>query len=459
MDEFRQFVEEVKEKADLLQVIQESGEYVFETAKRGKWIYCKHPNSLAVDIDWQQYTWFSKPGGAGHDFETGDVFDWLKHYRSMDFWDAAVYLAQKYGVRVPELKHSEPSEAAKSYQARGEAYVLVHQWLVKQLWRSPEALDYCRRTDGGRAWADETICHKVTAQEALAGSVPLGTDMGDARLSLQDASRTLARPTGSPYQFTAATMERARAVAAHSGPSVETAVSTIVARGAGLGFSPGTAEATTELRGWLEMNGADLKAPATVAIIGLQGDVAAWCREHAIQAQSNWLEKSRIYGLVEFPRLIYTHFGRGGKPVYFTARNLRWVDGKGQTHGSAPTLIGEPDKSRKSWNPPEQLVGKRMPYFNWLFHKNADEVVIVEGQADAITLGEWGIPAIGLNGLAAGPEVAAIVREIRKRFLALDQDAAGQAAMMKVAEAFGPKVRIVQWAVPLQFSEVEDAEA
>jgi len=419
MDEFRAFIEEVKDRADLLREIEAGGEYVFETGKRGKYVYCKHPDSLAVDVDWHQYTWFAKPGGPGHEYETGDVFDWLQRYRSMDFWDAATYLAQKYGVRIPELKHSEPSEAAKSYQARGELYTLVHQWLLKQLWGTPAALDYCRRADGGRAWSDETICHKVTAQEALA--------------------------TGNPYQFAPATMEKAHTVAA------ETAANMIVARGAGIGYCPGTAEALAELRGWLETNGADLKVPAAVAIVGLQGDVAAWCRDHAIEAQSNWLEKSRIWGLVEFPRLIYTHFGRGGKPVYFSARNLKWA-GEGK-------LIGEPEKDKKSYNPPKSLVGDRMLYFNWLFHKKAEEVVIVEGQADAITLGEWGIPAIGLNGLGAGPEVVAITRDFPKRFLALDQDAAGQAAMIKVAEAFGPKVRLVQWAVPFQFSEVDDGEA
>lgn len=105
MDEFRGFIEEVKDKADLLQVIEESGaEYAFETARRGKYLYGKVHDSLAVDTVWQQYTWFSKAGEGGHQFETGDVFDWLKRYRHMEFWDAAVYLAQKCGIRVPELR-------------------------------------------------------------------------------------------------------------------------------------------------------------------------------------------------------------------------------------------------------------------------------------------------------------------------------------------------------------------
>jgi hypothetical protein len=34
---------------------------------------------------------------------------------------------------------------------------------------------------------------------------------------------------------------------------------------------------------------------------------------------------------------------------------------------------------------------------------------------------------------------------VRKRFLALDEDKAGRAAMMEVAQIFGPKVRLVNW--------------
>lgn len=423
MDDFRTFIEEVKDKADLLQVIGEDG-YAFETGKRGRYVYCKHPDSLVVDVNWQQYTWFAHPGEHGHLYEIGDVFDWLQRYRHMEFWDAAVYLAQKYGLRVPELRsEGSSSERARSYQVRADAYGVVHQWLMKQLWATPAALDYCRRAEGGRAWSDETICHRVTAEDALV--------------------------TGNPYKFGQETMAAAHAV------DLARAKSTVVAKGAGLGFAPGTSEGTDELRGLLQASGVDLGAPEAVAMVGLKGKILEWAQAHGIEPQDNWMEHSRIYGLVEMPRLIYPHFGRGGKVLYFSARNLVWQgpidsrrgadDARGTLTRPASRLVSEPDKKKKSYNPPKSLVGDRMWYFNWLFHRQAAEVVIVEGQADAITLGEWGIAAIGLNGLSAGPELAALIRDVKKRFLALDQDAPGQAAMMEVAQIFGPKIRLVKW--------------
>jgi hypothetical protein len=401
MDDFRRCVEEVKEKADLLQVMEESGaEFAFERGRRGKYIYCKAHPALAIDETRGTYTWFSHAGTSGHEFETGDVFDWLERRRGMDFWAALTHLADRYGVKTPDTRTEDQGQRAKAYQARGELYTLAHEWLVKQLWSTPAALDYCRRVDGGRAWLDETICHRVTAEKAQA--------------------------PGGPYIFQTETLARAK----------DAAATTVVAEGAGLGFSPGTREAAKDLQSLLETNGVDLRAPAAVAIIGMEHGVRAWAEGRGIDPQSNWLEHDRIYGLVDFPRLIYPHVGRGGKPVYFSARNLKW-DGD--------RLIGETDKKRKAYNPPEALVGERMLYFNWLFHKRVPEVVMVEGQADAITLGEWGIPAIALNGISAGPELVAIVRDVRKRFLALDADRAGQAAMLELGQVLGPTVRMMNW--------------
>ena len=415
MDDFRSFIEEVKDKADLLQMIEETGaEYAFDTTRRGKYFYGKKHDSLAVDSEWQQYTWFSKNGEGGHQWETGDVFDWVMRYRSMDFWAAAVFLADRYGIRVPDLK-GETSERAKSFQTRGDLYSVVHEWLVKQLWASPAALDYCRRANGGRAWADETICYKVTFNEAFEIDSP------------------------NPYKFSEATMSVVVKPA-------EKSKTMIIARGAGLGFAPGTSEGAEELKALLQVYGFDIEAPEAVAIIGMRSGVQKWLRDRNIEGQGNWLEQNRIYGLVDFPRLIYPHFGRGGKPVYFSARSLKWERGKGEIASPGARndrLIGDPEK--KSYNPPKALMGERMWYFNWLFHKKAEEVVIVEGQADAITLGEWGLPAIALNGLGADQGLADVIKDIRKRFLALDADKAGQAAMMEVAQIFGPKIRLVRW--------------
>lgn len=374
--EFRRFIEELKDKADLVTIIEETGgEFGIEHQRRGKYVYGRQHDSLAVDLQAQIYTWFSKAGTGGHQFETGDVFDWLERYRNMEFWEAAKYLAGKYGVKIPENSRDggpDNKVAANAYKAKGELFGIAQAWFEKQLWASNAALNYVK----GRGWFDETIRSKTKSEDGQ----------------------------------TAAT------------------------KGAGLGFSAGTKEAKKDLIGELQLYGVDLKAPETVAIIGLEGGVTDWAKEKKIEAQSNWLDKDRIYGLADFPRLIYPHIGRG-KVIYFSGRNLKRKGKK---------LVGE-DGKMKSYNPPVSLVGERMLYFNWLYHKNVAQVVIVEGQADAITLGQWGQASIALNGLAADQRLAEITRNVKRRFLALDTDEKGREAIHAIGQILGPLTRIVDW--------------
>lgn len=150
--DFEKFIQEIKDKADLVEVIERTSEYRF--AKRvGRYTKCSKPDSLMVDNDWGVYTWFAKSGEAGHQFETGDVFHWLERYNSMGFWDAALYLAQMYNVRVPEKTRQVDPEKAKAQKTRQETWEIACQWFERQLWASPAALDYCHR----RGWTDETI--------------------------------------------------------------------------------------------------------------------------------------------------------------------------------------------------------------------------------------------------------------------------------------------------------------
>jgi len=378
--DFRSFVEELKARADLGEIIESTGgEYALEHQRRGKYVYGRQHDSLAVDVNAQIYTWFSKAGASGHQFETGDVFDWLERYQGLDFWEAAKYLAQKLNVELPSNSRESSQAArasAKAYKARGELYGIAQQFFEKQLWNTPAALAYVR----GRGWTDETIRSQTTIES--------------------EENRNAATKVG-----------------------------------AGLGFSGGSAKARKELIGELQLNGVDLRAPETVAVVGLDGGVKEWAKEREIEAQQNWLKKNRIYGLVDFPRLIYPHRGRGRKIVYFSGRNLA-------KKGKA--LVGESGRM-KSYNPPVSLVGARMLYFNWLFHKNVEQVVIVEGQADAVTLGQWGQAAIALSGLAADQRLAEVTRKVKRRFLALDADEKGREAVISIGQVLGPLTRIVDW--------------
>jgi len=52
-------------------------------------------------------------------------------------------------------------------------------------------------------------------------------------------------------------------------------------------------------------------------------------------------------------------------------------------------LSGRSIEGKKHYNPPRDLIGEKQPYFNHGYANDAGQVVVVEGQADAITFGEW----------------------------------------------------------------------
>jgi DNA primase len=154
--EFEKFVEELKTKAELIDVIEATSEYRFDTRRVGRFIKCTHPDSFMVDPDWGIYTMFAKAGSGGQQFETGDVFHWLERYAHMSFWEAALWLAQRYGVKVPEQVRKVDPQKEKQQRCRLEIYELASTWFETELWKSPAALEYCH----GRGWTDETI-HKA----------------------------------------------------------------------------------------------------------------------------------------------------------------------------------------------------------------------------------------------------------------------------------------------------------
>lgn len=229
-----------------------------------------------------------------------------------------------------------------------------------------------------------------------------------------------------------------------------------------LGFSGfATPAELKEMRETLAMNNIGLDSPAAVAVMGFRGNVAElkdkWERELELtDAISNEdVTNGYIPGFMSKPRLIYPHV-YFEKIVYMSSRNLvKTEDGR---------LISEPDKKKKSYNPRRELVGERQPYFAWNYRADAPHVAIVEGQADAITLAQWGFNPFALVGTSLSDYWGRELRERHEtRYFGTDNDQAGQNAVRgkngdwPIAEQIGALAQIVNWPKADRDGELKDA--
>jgi hypothetical protein len=96
--------------------------------------------------------------------------------------------------------------------------------------------------------------------------------------------------------------------------------------------------------------------------------------------------------------LVYIHMEQGGL-TYFSGRSI---------------------EGKKHYNPPRDIIGERHPYYYHLYNPQAEQVVIVEGQADAITFAEWGIAAVAIGGMQAADELLNRLKAHPRLFVALD---------------------------------------
>jgi DNA primase len=88
--------------------------------------------------------------------------------------------------------------------------------------------------------------------------------------------------------------------------------------------------------------------------------------------------------------------------------------------GRLTYLSGRSIEGKKHYNPPREIIGERQPYYNHLYSPQAEQVVIVEGQADAITFTEWGIAAVAINGMQAADDLLKRLKAHPRLFVALD---------------------------------------
>ncbi len=212
-----------------------------------------------------------------------------------------------------------------------------------------------------------------------------------------------------------------------------------------------------DMSGELDLFGIDKRSLEAVAVLGLQDEISKWADERGVRGEEDfnaeWIEKGRIHGLMDTPGLIYAHRYRGGVN-YLSRRQLPGHD-----------RIG--NKEWKSYNPPRLLAGPKQVYFNHM-HRTDRPLIVVEGQGDAITWGQWGYGAVALCGLMGetknlAPEDAERTRKLAgylmkhsQVYLALDEDEAGQESMRAAGRLLGPKVQIVR--MDMTWTR-EDAEA
>ena len=190
-----------------------------------------------------------------------------------------------------------------------------------------------------------------------------------------------------------------------------------------------------EMSDAIVLSGGDPRSVAGATIVGFNGDVKRWLHEHDLDEKSEWIEQGFVPSFVASDVLVYPHF-QYGHCIYFSGRRIKpyFVDGK---------LV-------KSKNPSKILVGDKKLYFNWEVSPTSKQLIIVEGQADAVTIGQWGYPAVALGGVYLDDRLLKSlgVGDERKEidyYLAMDSDAPGAKAVSKVADLFGPMVRLITW--------------
>jgi len=105
--------------------------------------------------------------------------------------------------------------------------------------------------------------------------------------------------------------------------------------------------------------------------------------------------------------------------------------------GRLAYLSGRSIEGKKHYNPPREILGERRPYYNHLYSADAERVVLVEGQADAITFGEWGVPALAIAGMHVSDELLTALRQHRRVFVALDNTLEAMEKNREIAKSLG----------------------
>ncbi|MBE2182400.1 MAG: hypothetical protein IAE89_03140 [Anaerolineae bacterium] len=107
-------------------------------------------------------------------------------------------------------------------------------------------------------------------------------------------------------------------------------------------------------------------------------------------------------------------------------------------------LSGRSIAGKQHYNPPRDILGERHPYYNSAYNPECDQVVLVEGQGDAITLAEWQIPAVALAGMYLDDGLHEPLAGHKRIFVMLDNTTEAREKTLAIARSFGPATLIPQ---------------
>ena len=212
-----------------------------------------------------------------------------------------------------------------------------------------------------------------------------------------------------------------------------------------LGFSGrATAAQVKEMKGEFDLHGIKHDSPDAVMVLGFKGNVSEWAQKHGLDPAA--FKEKTVHGLMDKPGLVYAH-KLNGRIVYLSRRQLPGHD-----------VIRDRDTGNetewKSFNPYAALAGDKVPFFNHMHLRDRSKIVIVEGQGDAVTLAQWGVAAMALNGSAwkSLDETIKVLKEKYETILfATDADTPGETIVtgkkndFPLTTAFGPMLWIARW--------------
>ena len=110
-----------------------------------------------------------------------------------------------------------------------------------------------------------------------------------------------------------------------------------------------------------------------------------------------------------------------------------------QNNSRLTYLSGRSIEGKKHYNPPCEIIGEKQPYFNHCYRDDSNQLVVVEGQADAITFGEWGVPAVAIAGMSISDELLIRLKKHDRVFIALDNTDEANVQSRVIAKALGGK--------------------
>lgn len=112
--------------------------------------------------------------------------------------------------------------------------------------------------------------------------------------------------------------------------------------------------------------------------------------------------------------------------------------------GRLTYLSGRSIEGKKHYNPPRDLIGEKQLYRNHMYHGEVEQVMLVEGQADAITFGMWDIPAIAIAGMTVRDTMLEVLKQHRRVFIALDNTDDARTKTFEIARQLPNRAHIPQ---------------